>query len=144
MNNHFSRFELVVKYCKKFTGLIPVNLVLMFYVGQVVSRFSQQFNSLPWLTRTSISLTTYLPGRDEESRMMRRSIVRYLCLSYVLTMTSICRSVKKRFPTFKHLIDAGCYNVVYSLIMNLLLNKKARRILIMVFMCNNCKQFFVI
>jgi len=38
---------------------------------------------------------------------MRRTIIRYVCLSFVLTMMSICAPVKKRFPSLSHLTESG-------------------------------------
>ena len=39
--------------------------------------------------------------------MMRRTVMRYVNLSYVLTLSMISPQVKRRFPTFTHLEDAG-------------------------------------
>jgi len=38
---------------------------------------------------------------------MRRAIMRYMCLSYVIMMSSISVAVKKRFPTFQYMTEAG-------------------------------------
>ena len=46
-------------------------------------------------------------GHDDRGRLMRRTIMRYLCLSLVITLSSISTSVKKRFPTFAHMTEAG-------------------------------------
>ena len=45
----FSRvFERVVLYCETFTNLIPLSFVLGFYVAIVVTRWWNQFLSIPW------------------------------------------------------------------------------------------------
>jgi len=38
---------------------------------------------------------------------MRRTIMRYICLSLTLVLTDIAPGVKKRFPTLQHYVDAG-------------------------------------
>lgn len=38
---------------------------------------------------------------------MRRTIIRYVCLSVTMLFTNISPKVKKRFPTLDHLIEAG-------------------------------------
>ncbi len=38
---------------------------------------------------------------------MRRNIMRYTLLSYVITLRRISFRVRKRFPTMDHVIDAG-------------------------------------
>ncbi|RWS25671.1 Bestrophin-like protein [Leptotrombidium deliense] len=49
----------------------------------------------------------YIPGSDETSRILRRTLMRYLNLSLVLVLRSISDPVKRRFPTHEHLVDAG-------------------------------------
>uniref|UniRef100_A0A2H8TKV0 Bestrophin homolog n=1 Tax=Melanaphis sacchari TaxID=742174 RepID=A0A2H8TKV0_9HEMI len=38
---------------------------------------------------------------------MRRNIVRYAVLAYVITLKQVSIRVKKRFPTLQHIVDAG-------------------------------------
>lgn len=38
---------------------------------------------------------------------MRRNIVRYAVLSYVITLQRVSLRVKKRFPTWQHVVDSG-------------------------------------
>lgn len=40
---------------------------------------------------------------------MRRNIVRYAVLAYVITLKHVSIRVKKRFPTLQHIVDAGEY-----------------------------------
>ncbi len=41
-------FEMVSRYCEVYNNLIPVAFVLGFYVSLVLSRWWEQFNSIPW------------------------------------------------------------------------------------------------
>lgn len=45
--------------------------------------------------------------QDEKARIMRRTIMRYLCLSATMCFTLISPRVKKRFPTLDHFVEAG-------------------------------------
>lgn len=38
---------------------------------------------------------------------MRRTIMRYVCLCLTMVLTNVSPRVKKRFPTYQHLVDAG-------------------------------------
>lgn len=50
------------------------------------------------------------PFQDERGRLMRRNIVRYAVLAYVITLKHVSIRVKKRFPTLQHIVDAGEYS----------------------------------
>lgn len=41
---------------------------------------------------------------------MRRNIVRYMMLAYVITLQRVSLRVKKRFPTWQHMVDAGKFD----------------------------------
>ena len=62
---------------------------------------------LPWPDSLAIYIAGFLHGKDERGRMMRRNIMRYTLLSYVITLRRISFRVRKRFPTMDHVIDAG-------------------------------------
>ncbi|EDS30933.1 bestrophin 2,3,4 [Culex quinquefasciatus] len=51
-----------------------------------------------------------LTGSDERGRVMRRTIMRYVCLCLTMVLTNISPRVKKRFPTIDHLVEAGLLN----------------------------------
>ena len=108
----FRIFEMVARYCEAYNSLIPVAFVLGFYVSIVISRWWEQFNKIPWPDRMALFVMSTVSGQDERGRLMRRTIMRYLCLSYVITTSSISPSVKKRFPTFEHMTEAGAYFMV--------------------------------
>ncbi|KAL1115874.1 hypothetical protein AAG570_006163, partial [Ranatra chinensis] len=100
-------FEKVVLYCDKFISLIPLSFVLGFYVAYVATRWWQQFMAIPWPDKVMHSLALYVNGTDEQSRMLRRTLMRYLNLSLILVLRSISSAVKRRFPTMDHLVEAG-------------------------------------
>ncbi|KAL3176244.1 hypothetical protein MRX96_010564 [Rhipicephalus microplus] len=49
----------------------------------------------------------YVSGGDENGRLLRRTMMRYANLSLVLVLKSVSGSVKKRFPSTQHLVEAG-------------------------------------
>ena len=108
-NRHFlfRIFEMVSRYCEAYNSLIPVAFVLGFYVSIVVARWWEQFNNIPWPDRMALFITANMHGHDDRGRLMRRTVMRYLCLSFVITLSSISPAVKKRFPTFSHMMEAG-------------------------------------
>ena len=91
-SSFFSRlFESVVRYFDAFLTLIPLSFVLGFYVSFVASRWWQQFLAIPWPDKLYHSLALYIPGYDEESRMLRRCLIRWMNLALILVLRStIC------------------------------------------------------
>lgn len=53
-------------------------------------------------------LHLFFLSQDERSRMLRRTIMRYINLAFIITMRLCSVTVKKRFPTSEHLVEAGC------------------------------------
>ncbi|KAG1676286.1 Bestrophin-2 [Nymphon striatum] len=87
-------FEKISIYCKAFSNLIPISFVLGFYVAIVVHRWWEQVLSVP-------SPDKY------RSRIIRRTLIRYVNLTIVMTFQLISTAVKKRFPTIDHIQEAG-------------------------------------
>ena len=91
--------------------MIPLSFVLGFYVSYVASRWWQQFLAIPWPDKLFHSIACYVPGFDEDSRMLRRSLMRWMNLALILVLRSISSAVKQRFPTLDHVVEAGFMTV---------------------------------
>ena len=57
--------------------------------------------------RTLFVLCTYLNGQEERSRIMRRSVARYMMFGLIVIMRSVSVAVMKRFPTIDTIVEAG-------------------------------------
>ncbi|XP_071522927.1 uncharacterized protein [Panulirus ornatus] len=104
---HKRMFERISVFCQYFSDLIPLSFVLGFYVSIVVQRWWEQYMSLPWPDSLALFISTSIQGQDERSRLMRRTVMRYVNLTELITFTMISPTVKKRFPTLEHLVEAG-------------------------------------
>jgi len=100
-------FESVVKYFDAFLNMIPLSFVLGFYVAYVAGRWWQQFLAIPWPDKSYHTIACFVPGFDEDSRMLRRSLLRWMNLALILVLRSISSAVKQRFPTLDHVVEAG-------------------------------------
>ncbi|XP_015789313.1 bestrophin-2 [Tetranychus urticae] len=100
-------FEKVALYCEAFTKLIPLSFVLGFYVSIVVNRWWKQFSAIPWPDDLLLMIAGYIHGNDERGRIIRRTLARYLLLLQALCFQAISTSVRRRFPTLDHLVEAG-------------------------------------
>eukprot|EP00062_Callorhinchus_milii_P003555 gi/632940994/ref/XP_007885630.1/ PREDICTED: bestrophin-1 [Callorhinchus milii] len=100
-------FEQIAINCNNYADLIPMSFVLGFYVTLVVSRWWNQYQSMPWLDHLMCVISCHVQGTDEYGRMLRRTLMRYVNLSSVLIFRSVSTAVYKRFPTLRHLVQAG-------------------------------------
>ncbi|GBL84020.1 Bestrophin-3 [Araneus ventricosus] len=100
-------FEKLVVFVDGFTDLIPLSFVLGFYVSLIIGRWWGQYSTIPWPDRLCYLIASYVHGTDERSRMIRRTLARYLILIQVLTYQAVSTAVKRRFPTTQHLVSAG-------------------------------------
>uniref|UniRef100_A0A2K6TSN0 Bestrophin n=1 Tax=Saimiri boliviensis boliviensis TaxID=39432 RepID=A0A2K6TSN0_SAIBB len=49
----------------------------------------------------------FVEGKDEQGRLLRRTLIRYANLGNVLILRSVSTAVYKRFPSAQHLVQAG-------------------------------------
>lgn len=106
-------FNKIRLYFSKQGEGIPMSFVLGFYVSLVVKRWWEQYRLLPWPDTLALFISAAIPNtgsggvNNETGRLMRRNIMRYMVLAYVITLQRISLRVKRRFPTTQHLVDAG-------------------------------------
>uniref|UniRef100_A0ABD2WFY7 Bestrophin homolog n=1 Tax=Trichogramma kaykai TaxID=54128 RepID=A0ABD2WFY7_9HYME len=100
-------FEKIRYYFGNSSESIPMSFVLGFYVSLVVKRWWEQYKLLPWPDNLALFISAAIPGNDERGRLMRRNIVRYAVLAYVITLQRISLRVKRRFPSLQHIVDVG-------------------------------------
>ncbi|XP_048401378.1 bestrophin-1-like isoform X2 [Stegostoma tigrinum] len=100
-------FEKMAINCNNYADLIPMSFVLGFYVSLVVSRWWNQYQSMPWLDCLMCTVSCHVQGTDEYGRMLRRTLMRYANLASILTFRSVSTAVYKRFPTMRHMMEAG-------------------------------------
>lgn len=97
-------------YCHSYGNLIPLSFVLGFYVAIIVDRWWSQYITVPWPDPLAVYVSALVRGQDEHGRLMRRTIMRYMCLALTMVLTLISPVIKRRFPTYDQLIDAGLLN----------------------------------
>ena len=75
---------------------------------QFISDQITYFNfNLTLFFRLFHSIACFIDGFDEEARMLRRSLMRYMNLALILVLRSISSAVKQRFPTLEHVVESG-------------------------------------
>jgi len=98
-------FENWCNFCHSHLEIIPLELVLGFFVTILISRWWDQFKCLPWPDNTGVKMNYVCPGSDTESLIIRKTVVRYVSLGTVITYRQISSIVAKRFPTYKHIVE---------------------------------------
>ncbi|XP_012884436.1 PREDICTED: bestrophin-1 [Dipodomys ordii] len=100
-------FEKLALHCDSYIQLIPISFVLGFYVTLVVTRWWNQYENVPWLDRLMSQVSGFVEGKDEQGRLLRRTLIRYANLGSALILRSVSTAVYKRFPSLQHLVHAG-------------------------------------
>jgi len=99
--------KLIIWFREKSTGL-PLTFLLGFYVSLVVRRWWEQYCKLPWPDSIAIFLRGLVTGgQGDQARMVRRTVVRYCLLSYILCIRRLSVRLRKRFPTMRELVRTG-------------------------------------
>jgi len=84
--------------------------VLGFYVGIIIERWWSQYITVPWPDPLAVYVSALVRGQDEHGRLMRRTIMRYVCLALTMVLSMISPVIKRRFPTYDQLIEVGLLN----------------------------------
>ncbi len=63
--------------------------------------------SIPLPFRIALKVASLVNGNDERGKMIRRNVVRYCNLSFVLGLRVMSVAVRKRFPTYDHVVESG-------------------------------------
>ncbi|RZC38745.1 bestrophin-2 [Asbolus verrucosus] len=108
-------FEKVVRYCDEYSSLVPLSFILGFYVNLITTRWWNQYSSIPFPDNIAIIIGASVKGQNERAKIVRRTIVRYVCATFTITLTMLSPKVKKRFPTYDHFIDAAFFNSYFRL-----------------------------
>ena len=99
------KFEQVCVYMNKFENHIPLPFLLGFYVTQVVTRWWNQFLSVPYVDGLASSLNIFLPGRKWSET--RRKIVRFSLVSLLMVLKSISDKIDRKYRSYQDFVDCG-------------------------------------
>ena len=102
-------FEKLARWCGQVYSGLPLTFLLGFYVSLVVKRWWEQYCLLPWPDSLAFLLRGLVTGGEdqEHNRLVRRTVVRYCLLSYVLCIRRLSASLRKRFPTTQEIVRTG-------------------------------------
>lgn len=103
-------FETLVKYAESYQDLATLSFILGFFVSKVFSRWWEQWNNVPFPNNLAVYVSSTVHGYDEVGRAMRRTIMRYACLSLTLILRALSPRVVNRFPQMNDMIEAGLIN----------------------------------
>merc|ERR1712137_950885 len=88
-----------------------ITFLLGFYVSLVVKRWWEQYCKLPWPDTIAIYLKGLVIGKLGQkrviARVVRRTVMRYCLLSYILCIRRFSSRLKKRFPDMEELVKTG-------------------------------------
>ncbi|KAL6438057.1 hypothetical protein ACFW04_004366 [Cataglyphis niger] len=72
-----------------------------------MTRWWNQYLAIPWPDSIAVFVSATIHGNDERGRLMRRTILRYVCVCLTVVLTNVAPRVKKRFPTLEHFVESG-------------------------------------
>ncbi|VDL72832.1 unnamed protein product, partial [Nippostrongylus brasiliensis] len=105
-------FERLSRYCRTLMrdASTVLTFALGFYVSQIADRWWKVFMTIPWPDTFGLQTCAFLRSRTSEEgsktdRMIRKTAMRYVILTYVLVFRDISERIRRRFPTYDHLPD---------------------------------------
>lgn len=103
-------FEDILTYCQNYEKFFPIFFVLGFFVSTIMTRWWNQFTSIPRPTGLAVLLSANLTGNDEVGKALRRTIMRYVNCAITMVLRQLSETVMNRFPNYSNLVDAGLLN----------------------------------
>ena len=111
-------FESLIRWVRKNSSQLPLTFMLGFYVKLVVERWWGQYVHLPWpddvasYSKVAIMNDPKKEAGDDETNdnenlKIRKTIVRYCLLSYVLCLRRISSRLRQEYPSMEHLVTAS-------------------------------------
>jgi len=109
-------FEKIILWIRKDSAQVTLTFLLGFYVSLVVKRWWEQYVTLPWPDEVATYLKVAIAKKKEtiddetgenENLKIRRTIVRYCLLSYVLCLRRMSSLVREHCPTMDYLVTTG-------------------------------------
>ncbi|VDN53031.1 unnamed protein product [Dracunculus medinensis] len=99
--------EKLANYFDTYLNSINLTFILGFFVSNIAVRWDEVIKNMGYIESFAIYVSNFIRGDDEETRMVRRSIVRYICLAQILVFRDISVDIRKRFPTLDSIVRAG-------------------------------------
>ncbi|VDO00612.1 unnamed protein product [Rodentolepis nana] len=100
-------FEYYCQYCAGYGHLIPVGLVVGFFVDVVVKRWWGQFQTIPWPDEIALLLSAYIPDDSVLTKQKMKTFMRYINLANTITLRLFCSRIKKRYAVDQILLADG-------------------------------------
>ncbi|GMT14730.1 hypothetical protein PFISCL1PPCAC_6027, partial [Pristionchus fissidentatus] len=100
-------FEALCVFFAKYADLVPLTFMLGFYVSIVISRWWDMFDNIGWIDIPALYISNHVHGRDDESRLTRRNLIRHLLFYQVMVYRDISIVIRERFPTLETCVAAG-------------------------------------
>eukprot|EP00094_Tigriopus_californicus_P010802 TCALIF_10419-PA protein Name:"Similar to Best1 Bestrophin-1 (Mus musculus)" AED:0.09 eAED:0.10 QI:23/0.4/0.5/1/0.6/0.33/6/66/434 len=100
-------FDKVVEYFSANINYFGRDLTFLlgFYVSMVAKRWWDQYRLLPWPDDIAMGLTAYVVPNNVESEKLRKTIIRYALLSYVLCIRRFSANLKRHLPTVEKIVE---------------------------------------
>lgn len=83
---------------------------MIFPLKYVFSSWWNQYQTIPFPNSVAVLVSSTIHGYDEVGRSMRRTIMRYVCLSLIIVFRILSPKVAKIYPKISDLVEAGYLN----------------------------------
>ncbi|VEL37516.1 unnamed protein product [Protopolystoma xenopodis] len=94
-------FEGFVSYMDKIANLVPVSFLLGFFVSTILTRWWAFVRSIPGMTSPAFLVHAFVGGEEQEvdstGFRIRRTLMRYMNLAWILAMIKLSWSIRNRF-----------------------------------------------